>query len=485
MSNLIGKTIKEYAALILRREVSCKELVQAHLDHIAKTEQKIQAFIEINENLSLARAEELDKKLENEPDIINPLYGIPMAVKDVICTKGVKTTAASKILENFIPPYDATVITRLRALGAVMLGKTNCDEFAMGSSTEFSAFKSTRNPWDPEKVPGGSSGGSAASVASGECVYSLGSDTGGSIRQPAALCGVVGLKPTYGRVSRFGLIAFASSLDQIGPFARCVDDCFLVFEAISGWDKKDATSAAVEPFKLDEAKQQSIKGKRIGIAKEYFGQGVDSSVADLVHKAVDELALQGASIIEISLPHTDLALSTYYVLAPAEASSNLARYDGVRYGVREEQDSLYDMYTVTRKKRFGKEVKRRIMLGTYTLSAGYYDAYYLQAQKIRTLIRQDFDNAFENCDLIAGPTSPSVAFDLGSKLSDPLTMYMCDILTVPASLAGVPAVSVPCGTVGSLPVGIQFIAPPFREDLLYAAAHAVEEICGMLVSPLI
>jgi aspartyl-tRNA(Asn)/glutamyl-tRNA(Gln) amidotransferase subunit A len=395
----------------------------------------------------------------------------------VICTKGFRTTCASRILENFVPPYDATVTERLHKAGAILLGKTNMDEFAMGSSSENSAFFPTRNPWDTERVPGGSSGGSAAAVAADLCAGSLGSDTGGSIRQPASFCGVIGLKPTYGRVSRFGLVAFASSLDQIGPFAKDVEDAAILLQAIAGHDPRDSTSVdqPVPDYRL--AMKRSIKGLRLGIPREYFIDGIEPDVAVAVQQAIATLKELGAEIVEISLPHTEYGVAAYYIIAPAEASSNLARFDGVKYGLRApDSKDLMTMYCQTRSRGFGMEVKRRIMLGTYVLSAGYYDAYYRKASQVRTLIRQDFLQAFEHCDAIVTPVTPIPPFKIGEKTDDPLQMYLSDIFTLPASLAGIPGISIPCGfSAGNLPVGLQILGPHFREDLILQIAHQFEQ----------
>jgi len=433
----------------------------------------VHAYISLDEEGALRKAEEVDARVARGEEV-GVLAGVPVAVKDNICIKGMRTTCASKILENFVSPYDATVVEKLKAADAVFLGKTNLDEFAMGSSTENSYFGPTRNPHDPERVPGGSSGGSAAALAAGEAVLALGSDTGGSIRQPASFCGVVGLKPTYGRVSRYGLVAFASSLDQIGPMAKNVKDTALLLNVISGYDPRDSTSAPVEVPDFTKALDEGIEGIRIGLPREYFAEGLEDEVREKVLEAVDILKGEGAEVVEVSLPHTKYAIATYYIVAPAEASSNLARYDGVKYGFRAEGRDLYEMYCNTRSQGFGEEVKRRIMLGTYTLSAGYYEAYYLKALKVRTLIKQDFEEAFETCDLLATPTSPTVAFRLGEKVADPLTMYLSDVYTVSVNLAGLPGISVPCGSSDGLPVGLQLIGRPFDEETLLRVAHVVE-----------
>jgi aspartyl-tRNA(Asn)/glutamyl-tRNA(Gln) amidotransferase subunit A len=415
-----------------------------------------------------------EKRRRGQP--VGKLAGLPVAIKDVLCTKGIPTTCCSKILRNFIPPYDAHVIERLKQEDAVLLGKTNMDEFAMGSSTENSAFQITRNPWDLERTPGGSSGGSAAAVAACEAPLSIGSDTGGSIRQPASLCGIVGLKPTYGRVSRYGLVAFASSLDQVGPFGHDVYDVALLMEVIAGHDKRDSTSvpAPVPPYRatLDEP----VRPLTIGVAREYFGEGLDSEVEQAVREALEVYRQAGATIKEVSLPHSQYAVATYYIVATAEASSNLARYDGVHYGYRAKRfDNMIHMYSRTRGEGFGAEVKRRIMLGTYVLSRGYYEAYYLKALKVRRLIREDFDRAFAECDVVAGPTSPTPAFKIGEKIANPLAMYLSDIYTISCNLAGIAGISIPCGfTRNGLPIGLQLLAPPFSEDKLLRIARMYE-----------
>ena len=463
----------ELSARIRSGELRAKDLVASVLRRIREMEPLVHAYISLDEEGALRKAEEVDARVARGEEV-GVLAGVPVAVKDNICIKGMRTTCASKILENFVSPYDATVVEKLKAADAVFLGKTNLDEFAMGSSTENSYFGPTRNPHDPERVPGGSSGGSAAALAAGEAVLALGSDTGGSIRQPASFCGVVGLKPTYGRVSRYGLVAFASSLDQIGPMAKNVKDTALLLNVISGYDPRDSTSAPVEVPDFTKALDEGIEGIRIGLPREYFAEGLEDEVREKVLEAVDILKGEGAEVVEVSLPHTKYAIATYYIVAPAEASSNLARYDGVKYGFRAEGRDLYEMYCNTRSQGFGEEVKRRIMLGTYTLSAGYYEAYYLKALKVRTLIKQDFEEAFETCDLLATPTSPTVAFRLGEKVADPLTMYLSDVYTVSVNLAGLPGISVPCGSSDGLPVGLQLIGRPFDEETLLRVAHVVE-----------
>jgi aspartyl-tRNA(Asn)/glutamyl-tRNA(Gln) amidotransferase subunit A len=443
---------------------------------IGREDKRVRAFLRLTEELAREQAAEADRRFSGENGA-GPLTGIPVAIKDVLSVKGVETTAGSQILRGYRPPYDATAIGRLRAAGAVFLGMTNCDEFAMGSSTENSGYFTSHNPHDLERVPGGSSGGSAAAVAAGEAVYALGTDTGGSIRQPASLCGVVGMKPTYGRVSRYGLIAFASSLDQIGPFARTVRDAATVLQAIAGWDRRDATSAD-RPVDLLGTLDQGVEGLRLGLPREYFEvEGMEPGVRAAVDRAVLALERAGAELVDVSLPHTDYGLAAYYIIAPAEASSNLARFDGIRYGMRDEDASnLLDTYLRTRRQGFGPEVRRRIMLGSYALSAGYYDAYYLKAQKVRTLIAQDFEKAFQGCDAIVSATSPMVAFPIGAKADDPLAMYLCDVLTLGGNLAGLPGVSLPCGTSEGLPVGLQVLAPQWADATALRVAQAYEGV---------
>ena len=459
---------------------------------IARQDSHIQAFLTViddDENTGrqlrdgrLGKAQAADDLLDGrsaDPARPGALAGIPYAVKDNLCTAGVATTCASRILEGYVPPHTATAVRRLAQAGGRLLGKLNMDEFAMGSSTENSARFPTRNPWDLRRVPGGSSGGAAAAVAAGMAAYALGSDTGGWIRQPAAFCGVVGLKPTYGRVSRYGLVAFASSLDQIGPLTHSVEDAALVLQTIAGYDPQDGTSARVDVPDYSGALTGDIAGLRIGVAREYFAEGVDDGVRRRVEEAIAFLAKLGAHVREVSLPHTRYALSTYYLIAPAEASSNLARYDGVRYGYRtQNSDNLIDMYSRTRSEGFGPEVKRRVLIGTYALSSGYYDAYYKRAQQVRTLIRRDFDEVFAEVDVIVSPTTPTTAFRFGERMNDPLAMYVSDICTIPANLAGLPAVSVPCGLADGLPVGLQFIGRMFDEPTLLRAAHAYERAAG-------
>ncbi|MFZ0449195.1 MAG: Asp-tRNA(Asn)/Glu-tRNA(Gln) amidotransferase subunit GatA [Desulfatiglandaceae bacterium] len=469
----------ELRNLLGKKEVSAREIAASVFKRIDEKEPLIHAFITVTRDRALEQADLADKKIKEGGDI-PPLTGIPVAVKDVLCTEGVRTTCASRILEDYVPPYNATVVNRLLRDGAILIGKTNMDEFAMGSSTENSAFGLTRNPADPDRVPGGSSGGSAAAVAAGETVAAIGTDTGGSIRQPASFCGIVGMKPTYGRVSRYGLIAYASSLDQAGPLCRSVEDCALLLNTICGHDQKDTTSLDAPKPDYLQSLNQDLEGIRIGLPKEYFIEGIDPAIREKIMQAVSRMEQHGASVIEVSLPHTRYAISTYYLIATAEASSNLARYDGVKYGFRP-SDSIKDiisMYHSTRSRGFGREVKRRIMLGTYVLSAGYYDAYYLKAQKARTLIRDDFRKAFEQVDCLMSPVSPCVPFKLGEKAGDPLQMYLVDIYTVSANLAGVPAVSINCGEVESLPVGLQITGRPFDEAMLIRVAHAYQRISG-------
>jgi aspartyl-tRNA(Asn)/glutamyl-tRNA(Gln) amidotransferase subunit A len=473
-------TITELAELLREREISASELTVLHLDRIQSLDPDVKAFLRVTEDLAVKQADAADRALQaGDP---GPLTGIPMAVKDVLCVKGVETTAGSKILAGFRPPYTGTAVQRLFDAGAVMLGVTNCDEFAMGSSTENSSYFPTRNPWKLDRVPGGSSGGSAASVAAGEAVFALGTDTGGSIRQPAALCGVVGMKPTYGRVSRYGLIAFASSLDQIGPFARSVEDCALILEAMGGHDPLDATSAN-RPNDVRHRINAGVEGMKLGVPKEYFGvAGMEPGVKHHVEQALKMLDSAGAELVEVTLPHTDYGLAAYYIIAPAECSSNLTRFDGVKYGLSEQDEqNITDLYVKTRRKGFGTEVRRRVMLGTYALSSGYYDAYYLKAQKVRTLIKRDFDEAFTKCDAIVSATSPTVAFQLGAKTQDPLAMYLCDVLTLGGNLAGLPGISVPCGMSEGLPVGLQVLAPQWREDIALRVARAYEVASDMRV----
>ncbi|MDQ0228391.1 Asp-tRNA(Asn)/Glu-tRNA(Gln) amidotransferase subunit GatA [Metabacillus niabensis] len=472
---LFDQKISELKDLLHKKEVSVSDLVDESYKRIHEVDDKVGAFLTLNEEKARAYAKELDDALGSR-DEFGLLFGMPIGVKDNIVTKGLRTTCASKILENFDPIYDATVVQRLQQAEAVTIGKLNMDEFAMGSSNENSGFKLTKNPWDLERVPGGSSGGSAAAVAAGEVPFSLGSDTGGSIRQPASFCGVVGLKPTYGRVSRFGLVAFASSLDQIGPITRNVEDNAFLLQAISGVDEMDSTSANVEVPDFLSALTGDVKGLKIAVPKEYLGEGVAEEVKQSVLDALKVLEGLGATWEEVSLPHSKYALATYYLLSSSEASANLSRFDGVRYGYRTDNaENLLDLYMQSRAEGFGNEVKRRIMLGTFALSSGYYDAYYKKAQKVRTLIKKDFEDVFENYDVIIGPTTPTPAFKIGENIKDPLTMYANDILTIPVNLAGVPGISVPCGQSNGLPLGLQIIGKHFDESTIYRVAHAFEQ----------
>ncbi|MBA2362885.1 MAG: Asp-tRNA(Asn)/Glu-tRNA(Gln) amidotransferase subunit GatA [Chloroflexia bacterium] len=468
-----GVTVGDLRRLLDARELSSVEITEAYLARIAAVDDRVRSFITVTGDLALEQARQADRRLAAGET--SPVLGVPMALKDLLSTAGIATTCGSRILRGYHPPYDATVYARLRDAGAVLLGKLNMDEFAMGSSTENSALAITANPWDLATVPGGSSGGAAAAVAAGEAAFTLGSDTGGSVRQPASLCGVVGLKPTYGRVSRFGLIAFASSLDQIGPLTHTVADAALVLSVIAGHDPLDSTSAPVEVPDLPTQLGADLRGLRVGVPAEYFIAGTEPGVESAVREGIAQLERLGAALVEVSLPSTGYALSTYYIIAPAEVSSNLSRYDGVKYGYRSDDGvDLIETYLSTRDQGFGAEVKRRIMVGTYALSSGYYDAYYLKAQKVRTLIKAEFDAAFERCDVIASPTSPSVAFKIGSRTADPIAMYLSDVFTIPASMAGIPAISVPCGSSDGLPVGMQLIGRAFDEATLLRAAHAYE-----------
>jgi len=470
-------TIHEAHQLLKSKQLSSVELTKACLDRIKKVEPKVKAVVTVTEELALKQAEQADKLLAGGK--ANPLTGIPALIKDNMCTKGIKTSCSSKMLENFVPPYDATVIERLNSCGMVMVGKANMDEFAMGSSTENSALFTTHNPWDLSRVPGGSSGGSAAAIAAGEAIYALGSDTGGSIRQPAGFCSVSGLKPTYGRVSRYGLIAFASSLDQIGPLTKDVTDCALVLNAIAGYDRRDSTSVNQPAPDYTKCLTGDIKGLRLGVPKEYFVQGMQPEVKTAIETALKKLEGLGAKIDEVSLPSTRYALAVYYIIAPSEASANLARYDGVKYGFSfKEGENMWENMEKTRQYGFGPEVKRRIMLGTYALSSGYYDAYYVKAQKVRTLIRREFDSVFEKCDALVTPTSPTVPFKIGEKADDPVQMYLSDVCTLPINIAGVPAMSIPAGFANGLPVGMQIIAKPFAEETILKIAHAYEQATG-------
>jgi aspartyl-tRNA(Asn)/glutamyl-tRNA(Gln) amidotransferase subunit A len=468
-------TIHEAHEQLKSKKLSSLELTKACLKRIKEVEPKLKALVSVTEELALKQAEKADNRIAKGD--IEPLTGIPVVLKDVLCTKGVRTTCSSKMLENFIPPYDATVVEKLNDCGAVTLGKANMDEFAMGSSTEHSAFFPTHNPWDLDRVPGGSSGGSAVAVAADEGIFALGSDTGGSIRQPAGFCSVVGMKPTYGRVSRFGLVAFASSLDQIGPLTKDVTDCALVLNAIAGFDNRDSTSVPEPTPDYTQCLDGDLKGLKLGVPKEYFVKGMQPEVEKALKDAIAKLEELGAKVDwEVSLPSTPYALSVYYIIAPSEASANLARYDGVKYGFSyTDTNSMWEAMEKTRQYGFGEEVKRRIMLGTYALSAGYYDAYYLKAQKVRTLIRREFDQAFTKYDALVTPTSPTVPFKIGEKLDDPVQMYLSDVCTLPINIAGVPGISIPAGFGNGLPIGMQIIGKPFGEETILKVAYAYEQ----------
>jgi len=469
-------TIHEAHELLKNKKISSVELTKLALKRIQEIEPRIHALVTVTADLALQQAQQADQLIAAGE--IHPLTGIPGIIKDNMCTRGIRTTCSSKMLENFIPPYSATVIEKLYRQGMVMVGKSNMDEFAMGSSTENSAFFTTRNPWDLERVPGGSSGGSAAAVAAGEAIFALGSDTGGSIRQPAGFCNVTGLKPTYGRVSRYGLVAFASSLDQIGPMTHDVIDCAILMNCIAGYDPCDSTSANLEIPDYTSSFQTDLKGLRIGIPAEYFVSGMQQEVKNAVITAINKISELGASIDwEVSLPSTSFALAVYYIIAPSEASANLARYDGVKYGFSyKEARNMWEAMEKTRQYGFGAEVKRRIMLGTYALSAGYYDAYYLKAQKVRTLIRREFDQAFEKYDALITPTSPTIPFRIGEKVADPVQMYLSDVCTLPVNIAGLPAISIPAGFHDGLPIGMQIIGKPFGEEILFKIAHAYQQV---------
>ena len=472
---LYNKSAHELHEMLVGKEISSKELTEAVLVRMDETEDRIHAYITETRDIALRQAAAADERIARGEQI-SYFEGIPGVIKDNICTKGVKTTCASKMLENFVPPYDATVMKRLETVRPVILGKANMDEFAMGGSTENSAFYPTRNPWNVECVPGGSSGGSAAAVAAGSAIWALGSDTGGSIRQPASFCGVVGMKPTYGRVSRYGLVAFASSLDQIGPVTRDVTDCAHLLQVIAGHDEQDSTSSASEVPDFTKSLVQDVKGLQIGIPKEFFVKGIDAEVEQAVRQAIDKLQALGAEIKDISLPHTEYAISVYYLIAPAEAATNLERYDGVSYGARVDGADVVEMMTKTRSEKFGEEVKRRILIGNYALSAGYYDAYYLKALKVRRLIKEDYDKAFEKVDVIVTPTAPTPAYRIGAMTNDPLKMYLQDIYTVPLNLAGLPGISVPCGySREKLPIGLQIIGKPLDEATVLRAAYTYEQ----------
>ena len=473
--NLYEKTAHELHEMLTAKEISATELTQNLFERIDEKEKEIGAYLEITKSQALETAKLVDEKI-SRGEKISALEGIPCAIKDNICTKGVKTTCASKILENFVPPYDATVMKKLKAQNVVMLGKVNMDEFAMGGSTENSAYHVTKNPHNLERVPGGSSGGSAAAVAANEAIFTLGSDTGGSIRQPASYCGVVGFKPTYGRISRYGLVAFASSLDQIGPLTKDVTDCATVLNAICGLDEMDSTSTSANVPDFTKSLVNDVKNLKIGLPKEYFVDGMDKEVEDSVINATKIFEKLGAQIVEISLPHTQYAIATYYIIAPAEAATNLERYDGVSYGARVDGADVVEMMTNTRTEKFGAEVKRRIMIGNYALSAGYYDAYYLKALKVRTLIQKDFTDAFKNVDVVLAPTAPTAAFKIGEMANDPLKMYLQDICTVPVNLAGLPGISIPCGlNKDKLPIGLQLIGKPLDEETILRAAFTFEQ----------
>ncbi|MDB5308118.1 MAG: gatA 3 [Gemmataceae bacterium] len=475
--SLADKTAAELVALQAAGGASAAEVADAFLAAVRDREPKLRAFVSVDEAEVKRQAATVDaKRRAGQP--LGRLAGVPVAVKDVLCTRGVRTTCSSKILDNFVPPYDAHVVERLKAEDAVILGKTNMDEFAMGSSTENSALQTTRNPWDTDRIPGGSSGGSAACVAGRQAPVSLGTDTGGSIRQPAALCGVVGVKPTYGRVSRYGLVAFASSLDQIGPFARDVTDAALLLEAVAGHDRRDSTSVDRPVPVYTRTVNDPVAGLRIGVPKEFFGEGLDPEVETAVRAALKEYEKRGATLVDVSLPHSPYALAAYYIVAPAEASSNLARFDGMHYGHRTKQKAdLIGTYSKSRGEGFGKEVQRRIMIGTYVLSSGYKDAYYVKALKVRRLVKKDYDEAFERCDVVMGPTTPTAAFRIGEKSDDPLAMYLSDVYTVSCNLAGIPGMSIPCGfTAGGLPIGLQLLAPPFEEEKMFRIARMYESV---------
>ena len=476
MSDIVKKSAKEINELFVSKKISAKEILDEFYKQIDKTEPQIHALTCKTSELAYKQAEELDSKVK-KGEKLSPLAGVPIIVKDVLCVKGYPASCSSKILEKFIAPYESFATAKLWGSGAMCLARSNMDEFAMGSSTENSAFQKTQNPWNVKTVPGGSSGGSAAAVAAYQAPISLGTDTGGSVRQPGSFCGVVSLKPTYGRISRYGLIAFASSLDQIGPFSRTVYDSALCLEYMSGYDPNDSTCINEEAGNYTKLNPESIKGKKFGVVKELMGEGIDKEVKDKIQNAINVFSKLGGEIVEVSLPKIKYGLPVYYILATAEASSNLARYDGVKYGLRSENNTeLLSMYTKTRHKGFGPEVKRRIMLGTYALSSGYYDAYYKKAQQVRRLVTQDFLNAFENVDIILSPTSPTTAFEFGSKTDDPLSMYLADIATIPPSLAGLPAMSMPCGYDSkNMPIGIQMVAPSLSEKLLLDSAYGLEQ----------
>ncbi len=480
--NIGWQTAFEIREDVAHGTVSAVETTRAYLDRIEALNPQLGSFLYVDHEGALAAAAQVDREREAGRDL-GPLAGVPIAVKDNLCTRGVPTTCASKILAGYVPPYDAHVVERLRQAGAVILGKTNLDEFAMGSSNENSAFGDVHNPWNLDRAPGGSSGGSAAATAAGLAVLSLGSDTGGSVRQPGAFCGLTAMKPTYGRVSRYGLIAFASSLDQVGPMARTVREAALLLEVVAGHDPRDATSSDRPVSSYEASCGREIQGMRVGVVRDQIDGLQDAEVRQAIEKALAALEQEGASLVDVTLPRAKHAVSVYYLIAPAEASSNLARFDGMRYGLRVSGSDLTETYTATRAEGFGPEVRRRIMLGTYALSAGYYDAFYLRAQRARTLIREDFQTAFESCDVICSPTTPTPAFALGEKKSDPLEMYLADVFTLPASLAGLPALSTPCGlSSDGLPIGVQITAPAFEEERMCSAAQVVEDACGLVTS---
>jgi aspartyl-tRNA(Asn)/glutamyl-tRNA(Gln) amidotransferase subunit A len=474
--DLCRLTIHQLHDLLVKKEVTSREATEALYRRIKVVDQKLRAYLLLTKEEAYRQADEVDRKIAKGEEI-GDLSGIPMGLKDILCTKGIRTTCGSNILENYVPFYDGTVVKKLRERKAVFLGKLNMDEFAMGSSTENSGFQITRNPWNLDCIPGGSSGGSAAAVAADECIAALGTDTGGSIRQPASCCGVVGMKPTYGRVSRYGLVAFASSLDQIGPITKDVKDCAILLNAISGYDPCDSTSVNTDVPDYKQSLIKDVKGIRIGIPKEYFIEGIDPDVEKAVTQAIDLFGKWGAEVKRVSLPHTEYAVAIYYIIATAEASSNLARYDGVKYGLRSKgYRDLMEMYTQTRAKGFGQEVKRRIILGTYVLSAGYYEAYYRKASQVRTLMRKDFEDAFRHVDVILAPTAPTPAFRIGEKTEDPLQMYLSDIFTIPVNIAGIPGISIPCGfSRENLPIGLQMMGKHFDEGMLFRVAYAFEQ----------
>ena len=473
---LYKRTIHQLHDLLVKKEATSKEITEAFYRRIRGVDDKIKAYLILTEEEALRQADRVDQKI-SKGEKIDDLAGVPLGLKDILCTRGVRTTCGSKILEGYVPFYDGTVVQKLKERDAVFLGKLNMDEFAMGSSTENSAYQITRNPWDLSRIPGGSSGGSAAAVAAHECAAALGTDTGGSIRQPASCCGIVGLKPTYGRVSRYGLVAFASSLDQIGPLTKDVEDCAIMMNAISGYDPRDSTSVYLEVPDYRQSLRTDVKGLRIGIPNEYFIEGMDPDVEKAITGAIEQFKRLGAEVLRISLPHTEYAVAVYYIICTAEASSNLARYDGVKYGHRSEEfKDLMELYTRSRAEGFGPEVKRRIILGTYVLSAGYYDAYYRKASQVRTLMKTDFDEAFQKVDVILAPTAPTPAFRIGEKVEDPLQMYLSDVFTIPVNLGGIPAITIPCGfSREGLPIGLQIMGKHFDEGKLLRVAYTFEQ----------